>query len=132
VLNFNEHQQNRKKLRQGIHFGFSVLIFFIIMVFNRINNESVLHAFIRTSGFIYGPLVGLFAFGMYSKRKAPDQWIPVICILAPLVSVILDQYSEKWFNGYQFGYDILVVNSVITLAGMYIISKNNETRFNTQ
>jgi len=126
VLDFNEDQNNRRKMRQGIHFGFTLLIFILIMFFSRINNESVLYAFIRTSGFIYGPLVGLFAFGMYSKRKVRDAWIPLICILAPLISVILDQNSEKWFNGYQFGYDILVVNSLITLFGLFILSKKNK------
>ncbi len=126
ILNFSVESPNQRILRQTIHFGFTLLIFVLIMVFKEVNNESVLYAFIRTSGFIYGPLVGLFAFGLYSKRKIPDHWIPVICILAPIFSVILDQNSEKWFHGYEFGYDILVVNSLLSFLGLYLLSKKND------
>ncbi len=126
ILNFDEDTGNQEKLRHLIHFGFTILIFVLIMVFKQVNNESVLYAFIRTSGFIYGPLVGLFAFGLYSKRIVPDRWIPLVCILAPALSVLLDQNSENWFNGYEFGYDILVINSLFTLIGLYIFSKNNK------
>jgi len=126
ILNFDENAGNKQKLRQGIHLGFTLLIFILIMVFKQVNNESVLYAFIRTSGFIYGPLVGLFVFGLYSKRRIPDKWIPVVCVLAPALSIFLDQNSENWFNGYEFGYDILVVNSLITLIGLYILSTNNK------
>jgi solute:Na+ symporter, SSS family len=123
VLGFREDENNRGYLRQGIHLGFTLIIFLLIMAFTRINNESVLHAFIRTSGFIYGPLVGLFAFGLYSKRAVKDRWIPLMAILAPVISIILDHNSEKWFNGYKFGYDILVVNSLIMLLGLFFLSK---------
>ncbi len=127
ILNFKMDSPNQQKLRHGIHFGFTLLIFILIMIFSKVNNESVLYAFIRTSGFIYGPLVGLFGFGLYSKRVVPDKWIPVICLMAPLLSVILDQNSAKWFNGYEFGYGILVVNSLISLIGLFILSKKNNT-----
>jgi Na+/proline symporter len=123
ILNFDTDTGNKQKFRHGIHFGFTLLIFILIMVFNQVNNESVLYAFIRTSGFIYGPLVGLFAFGLYSKRVVPDKWIPLVCILAPLLSILLDLNSEKWLGGYEFGYDILIVNSLISYLGVYILSK---------
>jgi Na+/proline symporter len=126
VLKFDEKDNNRKKLRQGIHLGFTLLIFVLIMVFNWINNESVLYAFIRTSGFIYGPLVGLFGFGIYSKRTVPDKWIPLVCILSPAMAVVLDLNAEKWFNGFSFGYDILLVNSLIALIGLFLLSKNSK------
>lgn len=129
ILNFNMESKNQQRLRQGIHLGFTLLIFALIMVFSQVNNESVLYAFIRTSGFIYGPLVGLFAFGLSSKRSVPDRWIPVACILAPILCIILDQNSEKWFNGYAFGYDILVVNSLISFLGLYILSKKNNKNY---
>jgi solute:Na+ symporter, SSS family len=122
ILNFNTAKKGETLLRQGVHFGFTILIYFIILVFNMINNESVLHAFIRASGFIYGPLVGLFAFGIFSKKVVDDRWVPLVAILAPVCSVILDQNSERWFNGYSFGYDILVVNSLIAWGGLYILS----------
>jgi Na+/proline symporter len=123
ILDFGENENKHRYLRQGIHLGFTLIIFLLIMIFSLINNESVLYAFIRTSGFIYGPLVGLFAFGLYSKRMVADRWIPLMAVLAPVVSIILDQNSEKWLNGYKFGYDILVVNSLIMLVGLFFLSK---------
>ena len=122
VLNFEERKTDNTRLRQGGHLGFTVLIYIIILVFNLINNESVLSAFIRTSGFIYGPLVGLFAFGIFTKKIIDDRWVPLILILASVLSAILDINSADWFNGYQFGYGILVVNSLIALGGLFLLS----------
>lgn len=122
VLNFEERETDNTRLRQGVHLGFTVLIYIIILIFNIVNNESVLSAFIRTSGFIYGPLVGLFAFGIFTKKIIDDRWVPLISILAPMLSVILDMNSENWFNGFRFGYGILVVNSLIALAALFLLS----------
>ena len=122
ILNMNYQLENNKRLRQGVHMGFTILIYLIILVFNAINNESVLYAFIRASGFIYGPLVGLFAFGIFSKRTVDDRWVPFVAVFAPLISILLDFNSAKWFNGFEFGYDILVVNSLIAFGGLYLLS----------
>ncbi|CAN5422197.1 sodium:solute symporter [soil metagenome] len=136
LLNFENQKYDNTKLRQGIHFGFTILIFLIILVFNAIKNESVLSAFIRTAGFIYGPLVGLFAFGIFSKRIIFDRWVPIVALFAPIASLILDINSKEWFNGFQFGYGILVVNSLLSLASIFILSfatpqiyKNDRTHF---
>jgi Na+/proline symporter len=122
ILNFEDKKTDNTRLRQGVHLGFTVIIYVIILVFNAFNNESVLAAFIRAAGFIYGPLVGLFAFGIFSKRVVNDHWVPFISVVAPLASFILDLNAENWFNRYQFGYGILVVNSLIALGGLYLLS----------
>lgn len=121
--------------RHLIHLGFSALIFLIIMFYRTIHDTSVLYAFIRASGYIYGPLVGLFAFGIFIKRKVSDRWTPIICILSPLLSWVLDVNSAQWLNGYDFGYEILLINSVIAFTGLVIVSlipKKNETPENLQ
>lgn len=128
LLNFDESDDHRKLLRQGIHFGFTMLIFIIILAFREINNESVLYAFIRTSGFIYGPLLGLFMFGIYSKRRIRDRYIPFICVASPAVSYLLDRKSPQWFNGYEFGYDILLLNFILTLFVLFLLSKKNNVK----
>ena len=122
ILHFNIEDGNRIRQRQLIHLGFSSLIFILIMVFNEVNNESVLYYFIRTSGFIYGPLLSLFLFGIYSKRKVNDHMVPIICFVSPLLCVLLDQKSIDWFGGYEFGYDILLLNSLIALIGLHLFS----------
>jgi SSS family transporter len=123
ILNFDDKEDNNQKLRHIIHFGFTIILFLLIIVFKQVNDQSVLYAFIRTSGFIYGPLLSVFLFGMYSKRTIHDWMIPVICILSPAVSVILDLKSPEWFNGYEFGYDILLLNSILTLIALFLFSK---------
>jgi Na+/proline symporter len=120
ILNFGV-DDDRPQLRTLVHLCFTLLIFLIILLFEAINNDSVLYAFIRTSGFIYGPLVGLFAFGIFSRRKVPDRWVPWVVIMAPLLSVLIDLTSESWLN-YTFGYDILLVNSFIAVLGLYLLS----------
>ncbi len=129
VLNFEQQKSDNTRLRQGVHLGFTMLIYIIILLFDAINNESVLSAFIRTSGFIYGPLVGLFAFGIFSKRTVDDRWVPFIALLAPVLSIILDINSPRWFNGFRLGYGILVVNSLIALAGLFILSGLTSKKF---
>ena len=126
ILNFGV-DDDRQRLRKHIHLGFTLLIFLMILLFNAVNNDSVLYAFIRTSGFIYGPLVGLFAFGIGSERRVPDRWVPFVLVLAPLLSVLIDVNSERWFN-YEFGYDILLVNSFIAVLGLYLLSLSNEKK----
>ena len=122
TLNFDLNEVDHVRKRQFIHLGFTGIIFVLIMIFNEVNNESVLYYFIRTSGFIYGPLLSLFLFGIYSKRRINDSFVPAICILSPLLCVIIDLNSEDWFGGYKFGYDILLVNSLITLIALFFVS----------
>jgi Na+/proline symporter len=126
LLNFNEKDNGRRKLRYAIHFGFTILIFILIILFKQVNNESVLYAFIRTSGFIYGPLLGLFIFGIFSKRIIKDKLIPLICISSPIITIVLDQNSAQWFNGYEFGYDILLLNFILAFSALFIFSKKKK------
>ena len=128
ILNFDLHNVDKVRDRQFIHLGFTGVIFILIMIFNEVNNESVLYYFIRTSGFIYGPLLSLFLFGIYSKRIVKDSYIPIICILSPLLCVLIDLKSKDWFGGYEFGYDILLANSLITLIAIFILSTGKASR----
>lgn len=123
LMNFNAADNERKWLRHSVHFGFSALIFILIIVFKQINNESVLYAFIRTTGFIYGPLLGVYIFGFYSKRSVKDWYIPAICIISPILSFIIDINSEQWLNGYEFGYDILLLNLALALSALFLLSR---------
>lgn len=132
VLKFEQQKSDNPRLRQGVHLGFTMLIYIIILIFNLVNNESVLSAFIRTSGFIYGPLVGLFAFGIFSKKSISDRFVPFIAILAPVLSVVLDINSPKWFNGFNFGYGILVINSLLMLIGLYLLSLIKTVKYLTE
>ncbi|HSI77369.1 MAG TPA: sodium:solute symporter [Lunatimonas sp.] len=113
---------NQDKTRLLIHVGFTFLVFMTIVAFNEVNNRSVVGAVFKAAGFTYGPLLGLFAFGLSQKVAITDKWVPYICLGSPMLSFILDQYSEVWFNGYAFGFEILLVNAAITYLGLVLVS----------
>ena len=115
--------ESQKKTRFLVHIGFTVLMFCVIVVFSQLNDSSVVNAVFKVAGFTYGPLLGLFAFGLLSKVEVRDKFVPIICILSPIISVILDYNSEVWFNGYSFGFEILLVNAAITCLGLFLLKK---------
>lgn len=81
--------------------------------------------FIKFSGYAYGPLLGLFSFGMFTSRMVRDRMVPLVCISAPVLSFLLERYSTVLFNGYQFGYEIIVINGLLTFLGLLLISEKN-------
>jgi len=121
ILDLQKKKRNQKRTRLWVHIGFTILIFFVIIIFNAINDTSVVSAVFKVAGFTYGPLLGLFAFGLLTKRPVRDKLVPVICILSPIISVILDLNSEQWFYGYQFGFEILLVNAMLTFTGLWFL-----------
>jgi Na+/proline symporter len=127
-LGYQRHRKDNPRVRRLVHLGFSLLLFLCIMLFWALNDQSVISAWIRASGYAYGPLLGLFAFGLLSKRQVRDRWAPVLCVAAPLISYVLDTYSEQWFNGYRFGYEIIVVNGLVTFGGLFLLQKGAKLR----
>ena len=98
-------------------------MFLTIVVFNEVNDRSVVSAVFKAAGFTYGPLLGLFAFGLSNKMAVRDKFVPYICLLSPFLSFILDWNSADWFNGFQFGFEILLVNAAITYIGLLLSNK---------
>ncbi len=123
----NYEEQKRKKIKKWSHLMFSILLILVILLFKAINNESIVIAVFRVAGYTYGPLLGLFIFGLYSKRKVIDKWVPVVGLSAPVICFFIASYSEVIFNGYKFGFELLIVNGLITIAGLFLFSKKNVT-----
>ncbi|RKS55366.1 SSS family transporter [Gillisia mitskevichiae] len=121
ILDISKRKTNQKKTRFLVHIGFSLLMFVVIIIFNSLNDSSVVSAVFKVAGFTYGPLLGLFAFGLLSKRGVKDKWVPLVCVFSPILSFILDQNSESWFYGYKFGFEILLVNAAITCLGLALL-----------
>lgn len=121
ILDLQKKKTNQKKTRMLVHIGFTFLMFLVIIIFNAINDTSVVSAVFKVAGFTYGPLLGLFAFGLLTSRAVIDRFVPLVCILSPILSVILDLNSEEWFNGYKFGFEILLVNAAITFSGLWLL-----------
>jgi Na+/proline symporter len=121
----NEEQQ--KKIRYIVHFSFAVLLFLVIVIFRIINDRAVIDKVLTIASYTYGPLLGLFAFGIFSKRTPNDRYVPVVCILAPIICYLLNENSVAIFNGYKFGYELLIVNGFITVVGLFFISRKAAT-----
>jgi hypothetical protein len=93
------------------------------MIFYKINDNSVIDIILDLAGYTYGPLLGLFAFGIFTRRSLPNHaGITLICLMAPLLSYILSKNAATWFNQYQIGIELLIINGLLTFIGLFLIS----------
>lgn len=111
------------RVRGLVHAGMAVLLGVCILVFGALNTTSTIDAVYRLASYTYGPLLGLFAFGILCRAKLRDAWVPVVSIAAPLLCLVLDLNSEAWFGGYHFSYEILLLNAVFTALGLCCLIK---------
>lgn len=120
-------EDKRRKVKRRTHLIFSALMILIILLFRVMNNDSIVVAVFKVAGYTYGPILGLFVFGLYIKRKVADRWVPAVAVLSPVITFFISKYSAVLFNGYQFGFELLIVNGFITLLGLLLISKKFES-----
>jgi len=118
----NKPEAVKQRQKLLVHVGFSLLFLVIILAFKEINERSVIDAVLNIAGYTYGPLLGLFSFGLLTKRRAGGPGVLVICLLAPALSYALSYYAREAFN-YQFSYEILLVNGMITFIGLLLVGK---------
>ena len=93
------------------------------MLFRAINDENVISAIFRVAGYTYGPLLGLYAFGLFTRLQVRDRLVPLLAILSPILSFLLSHFSAELFNGYKFGFELLIVNGAIMFAGLLLTSR---------
>ena len=110
------------RLRYIVHVGFSVLMVLVILAFDILNSANVVTAVFTVAGYTYGPLLGLYTFGLYTKRAVRDRFVPLICVVAPLLTYIISYNSVEWLWGYEFGFEVLILNSFLTFAGLMAVS----------
>lgn len=123
-LNIEKFEEQKiQKIKRWSHLMFSALLILIILFFKTINNESIVMAVFRVAGYTYGPILGLFVFGMYSKRVVNDKLVPFIALTSPVLCYFISKYSEVIFFGYKFGFELLILNGFITMIGLWSISK---------
>ena len=111
-----------ERLRKRAHLGISVLFVVMILLFRLLNSTSVIDAIYTLCGYTYGPLLGLFAFGMLTKRMPRDQYVPYICVASPLVCYAIDTLTWQW-SGYRFGYELLMLNGLLTFLALTVSSR---------
>ena len=115
-------ESERSKIKHWVHIGFSVLFYVVIIIFNQLNSQDVVTTVFDLAGYTYGPLLGLYAFGLFTKRGVKDRVVPFICIVSPLLTLYINNHSAEWFNGYKFSFERLVLNGLITFLGMLAVS----------
>lgn len=122
-LNVDPKQPSTEKKRIRVHLTFSFIMFLVIVLFRIINDESVVNSVFTAAGYTYGPLLGLFTFGILTKRKVRDRFVPFISVLSPIICYVVSSNSEEWFGGYRFGFELLLLNGLLVYLGLWAFSK---------
>lgn len=125
ILQANKRQTDEQltKTRKKVHVGMSVLMILTIIVFYYLNNTSAINAVYILSGYTYGPILGMFAFGLACKKAVRDKFVPLVAVISPAITYVLQSNSEAWFGGYQMSFELLIVNAVITALGLCLLIK---------
>ena len=115
-------------LRPWVHIGMAVLMALCIYVIHLLNNDSVIQTVYKVASYTYGPLLGMFCFGIFTKKSVRDRWIPIAVIAAPVITWIIDVNSVEWFNGYVFSHERLILNALLTFIGMICLIKQKNDK----
>jgi len=113
----------RVKIRQRVHVAFTILMFLVILIFHWLNDQSVINTVFVIAGYTYGPLLGLYSFGLFTKMQVKDKWVPYLAILAPTLTFLITTNSEKLLWGYKFGFEALILNGLLMYLGLWVLRK---------
>src|SRR5690606_3970857 len=129
-LNFNKKKDpNNPRLvrtRNIVHLGFSVIMLLVILGFRLINDDSVVNAIFTAASYTYGPLLGLFAFGILTKRGVNDKIVPYICLLSPIICYLVNAYWVLPHTAYRIGFELIVYNGGLTYLMLWLTSNKPE------
>lgn len=120
-LKIDPRDAGQKRRRILVHLSFSVLMCLVIILFRELNNSSVVNTLLKAVGYTYGPILALFTFGLVTRYQIMPRLLPVVCLLSPVISYIINCNSEQWLWGYRFGFEILLLNGLICFVGLGMI-----------
>jgi Na+/proline symporter len=130
-LGLNKRQGLSEKastsIRYGVHLSIATVFFISVLIFSVLNDKAVIDKLFTIAGYTYGPLLGLYSFGLFTRRKVRDNVTPFIAIISPVICFFLSKYSVQLFNGYKFGFELLLLNGFLTFAGLWIFSRKGST-----
>jgi hypothetical protein len=118
----------KQRLRKTVHLAFAVVFLLFVMIFKWINNPSMIGVILKVAAYTYGPLLGLFAFGMLTKRNVADRYVPFIAIASPVICFFLDKFQKKLFGSFEIGLELLIINGLLTFIGLMLISRPGDGR----
>ena len=125
ILN-KENDAKLTKVRTLVHIGMAILMAICIYVIHLLNDDSVIQTVYKVASYTYGPLLGMFCFGIFTKKQVRDRWIPFVVVLAPIITWVIDVNSVVWFNGYVFSHERLILNALLTFIGMICLMKKSK------
>lgn len=117
--------KQKKKIRQRVHLFVAFVFLLFVLVFYKVNNPSMIGVILKVAAYTYGPLLGLFTFGIITKRQVTDKWVPFICIASPLICYILDKFQKEIFGSFELGLELLIINGLLTFLGLLLVSKRS-------
>lgn len=120
-------EEQVKATRQKVHLLMALLMGIVIFVFYLLNTKSAIDAVYKLASYTYGPILGMFAFGIFTKRKVRDRWVPLVAVIAPVLCLILQSNSERWFGGYKFSYELLLFNALFTFLGLCLLIRRKKS-----
>jgi len=125
----NPDDKRMVRMRHRVHIGFSLLMFVVIMVIYALNSDAVVSLIFKVAAYTYGPLLGLYSFGLFVRTKTvKGAFVPFVCLLAPMLTFIISSFSAELFGDYQFAEELIIVNAGLTFIGLLAISKPAETQ----
>jgi Na+/proline symporter len=119
----NREKSRQTAIRKKTHIGVSIVLILVIIIFRYVLKENVISSVLQVASYTYGPLLGLFTFGIFTKIPIKDKFVWIVAILSVIITYFLNDYSTQFLNGYVFGYELLIVNGLITFMGLLIIQK---------
>lgn len=124
-LNKNEQltEKQQERTRYLVHFSFAMVLLAVIVIFRAINDRAVIDKLFTIAGYTYGPLLGLYSFGLFTRWKVKDKWVPLIAVTSPVLCYFLSIYDQMLLNGYNFGFELLIINGIFVFTGLVLIRK---------
>jgi SSS family solute:Na+ symporter len=120
-------EKAKTKIRYMVHLSVAFIFFVFILIFRKLNDEAVIDKLFTIAGYTYGPLLGLYSFGLFTRRKVTDMVTPYIAVFSPVACYFLSTNSAQLFNGYKFGFELLILNGLITFVGLLIFSRKSQS-----
>ncbi len=119
----NKEKSKQKKIRKKVHIIVSIILVIVVVIFDELLEKSVINGLFTIASYTYGPLLGLFSFGILTKYKVKERYVLLICFLSVIISYLLKENSVEWFNGYKFAFELLGLNGLLTFLGLWFIRK---------
>lgn len=121
------NSEQTTKTRKKVHIAMAVVMGIVILIIHALNNTSVINAVYILASYTYGPILGMFVFGIFTKGKVRDKFVPIVALSSPVICLIIDLNSKTWFNGYEFSHDRLILNAALTFIGLTLLRTGKST-----